>query len=83
LTQEGHDDYPLLVIDQSFVPSRADEQRGDYMAAGSYGQMIYVNPVTRTVIAHQGVMADITMEYVDIYRAFMAFRQTAEHLASS
>lgn len=77
----GHDDYPLLLWKQAFVPCHVDEQRGDYMAAGSYGQIIYVHPETRTVVAHQGVFADITTEYIDLYRLFMAFRQIAESSA--
>lgn len=78
----GHDDYPLTCWEQAFVPNSLDAQAGDYMAAGSYGQIIYVNPATRTVVAHQGIHRDITTEYIDLYRAFMAFRAISEHLAS-
>jgi CubicO group peptidase (beta-lactamase class C family) len=79
----GADDYPLLVLDQAFIPSARGQQEGDYMAAGSFNQLIYVHPGTRTVIAHQGVGRDITMEYVDMYRAFMAFRQIGHHLSNT
>lgn len=77
----GHDDYPLVCWDQAFIPCRPDDQRGDFMAAGSYGQIIYVDPPTRTVIAHQGVFADITTEYIDLFRCFMLFRQIAAALS--
>lgn len=77
----GHDDYPLVCWEQAFVPCRAEDQRGDFMAAGSYGQIIYVDPSTRTVIAHQGVFADITTEYIDLFRCFMLFRQIATTLS--
>jgi CubicO group peptidase (beta-lactamase class C family) len=77
----GHDDYPLVPLNQTFVPNNLADQRGDYMAAGSWGQMIYVDPRHATVIAHQGVCADITTEYIDMTRAFFAFRQISEELA--
>ena len=51
------------------------------MAAGSYGQLIYVNPAANVVVAHQGIGRDITTEYIDMHRAFMAFRQIAASLA--
>jgi CubicO group peptidase (beta-lactamase class C family) len=79
----GHDDYPLMCWQQSFVPSTPDEQRGDYMAAGSYGQLIYVDPASRVVVAHQGIGRDITTEYIDMHRAFMAFRQIAASLTDA
>lgn len=79
----GHDDYPLVPVNQVFVPNTLADQRGDYMAAGSWGQMIYVDPRHATVIAHQGICADVTTEYVDMTRAFFAFRQIAEELAQS
>lgn len=77
----GHDDYPLLVFEQAFVPSTWEQQDGDFMAAGSYNQFIYVHPGTRTVVAHQGVGYDISTEYIDMHRAFMAFRQIGQHLS--
>jgi CubicO group peptidase (beta-lactamase class C family) len=77
----GHDDYPLVCWQQSFIPSTAAEQQGDYMAAGSYGQLIYVNHDASVVVAHQGIGRDISMEYTDMHRAFMAFRQISEYLA--
>ena len=80
LTMDGHDDYPLVCWDQAFIPNNVQDQAGDFMAAGSYGQFIYVNPSTSTVIAHHGIHRDITTEYVDMYRAFMAFRQISEDL---
>ena len=77
----GHDDYPLLCWEQAFVPCHAADHQGDFMAAGSYGQIIYVDPAANTVIAHQGVFADITTEYIDLFRCFMLFRQIAAALA--
>jgi hypothetical protein len=62
--------------------SLAAQHEGDYMAAGSYNQPIDVHPGTHTVVAHQGVGRDITMEYLDMHRAFMAFRQIGHHLAN-
>lgn len=79
----GHDDYPLVCWQQSFIPSTAAEQQGDYMAAGSYGQLIYVNSVRKVVVAHQGIGRDITTEYIDMHRAFMAFRQIADALSDA
>ena len=79
----GHDDYPLVVWEQAFLPNNLEDQAGDYMAAGSYGQLIYVNPAARTVVAHQGIGADITTEYIDMYRLFMAFRQMSGDLAGT
>jgi CubicO group peptidase (beta-lactamase class C family) len=79
----GHDEYPLVCFNQVFVPNRLDEQRGDYMGAGSFGQVIYVNPERKTVIAHHGIFADITTEYIDIHRLFMAFRQISDQVAST
>ena len=77
----GHEDYPLVVWNQGFIPNSLQAQAGDYMAAGSYGQLIYVNPETRTVVAHQGIDPDITTEYIHMYRLFMAFRQMSVALA--
>jgi CubicO group peptidase (beta-lactamase class C family) len=77
----GHDDYPLVPLNQTFVPNNLADQRGDFMAAGSWGQIIYVDPRHGTVIAHQGVCADITTEYIELTRAFFAFRQISESLA--
>ncbi len=79
----GHDDYPLVCWQQSFVPSTAAEQHGDYMAAGSYGQLIYVNSGSKVVVAHQGIGRDISTEYIDMHRAFMAFRQIADALTDT
>jgi CubicO group peptidase (beta-lactamase class C family) len=79
----GHDDYPLVCWQQSFVPSTVAEQQGDYMAAGSYGQLIYVHTDLEVVVAHQGIGRDITTEYIDMHRAFMAFRQIAAALTDT
>jgi CubicO group peptidase (beta-lactamase class C family) len=78
----GHDDYPLIPVNQTFVPNNVADQRGDYMAAGSWGQIIYVDPRHETVIAHHGICADITTEYIELTRAFFAFRQISEELAT-
>lgn len=78
----GHDDYPLVCWQQSFIPCHAEEQEGDYMAAGSYGQFIYVNHEANVVVAHQGIGRDISSEYIDMHRAFMAFRQISHFLAN-
>lgn len=79
--REGYDDYPLLCWNQSFIPSDGGQAQGDYMAAGSYGQLIYVNPARSVVIAHHGIYPDIATEYVEMYRHFHLFRTIAHGLA--
>lgn len=81
-SKPGHDGYPLVPWNQAFVPSHIEDQQGDFMAAGSFGQIIYVNPKRKTVIAHHGVCADITTEYIDLHRLFMAFRQISDDVGS-
>ena len=72
--------YPVTVWEQAFVPNTLEAQDGDYMAAGSFNQIIYVSPRTRTVVAHHGISADITTEYIDMFRLFMAFREIGHSL---
>lgn len=76
----GADAYPVTVWEQAFVPNTLEAQDGDYMAAGSFNQIIYVSPRTRTVVAHHGITADITTEYIDMFRLFMAFREIGHSL---
>ncbi len=76
----GAHDLPLLLSDQVFVPHDPDLQAGDFMAAGTYGQAVYVNPRAGTVIAHHGIDADVSTEYIDFFRLFMACRQIASDL---
>jgi len=80
LSAPGADAYPVTVWEQAFVPNTLEAQDGDYMAAGSFNQIIYVSPRTRTVVAHHGVTADITTEYIDMFRLFMAFREIGHSL---
>lgn len=77
----GVDAYPLVPWNQSFVSSKREDSEGDFMACGSYGQILYANPEKRTAIAVQSVYPDIVNEYPEMYRQFMACRQIADELA--
>jgi CubicO group peptidase (beta-lactamase class C family) len=75
---DGSQNDAVLSWYQVFVPSSADQNEGDYMASGSYGQNIYVNNRTRTVIVTHSMYPDILTEEADMYRHFMAFRTVAD-----
>jgi len=79
----GADAWVLVPWMQSFVSSDAGEAAGDFMACGSYGQIIYANPKKRTAIAVQSMYPDISNEYPDMYRQFIACRQIASELDRS
>ena len=76
----GNNDYPLISWNQAFIPSDPDQNRGDFSALGTLGQFIYVNPDSETVIAHQGIYPDVSIEYIEIYKHFWAFRAIIDHL---
>jgi CubicO group peptidase (beta-lactamase class C family) len=66
---------------QVFVPSDPALAEGDYMAAGSYGQNIYVNNATQTVIATHSMYEDILVEESEMFRHLMAFRAISKKLS--
>ncbi|WP_183138848.1 serine hydrolase domain-containing protein [Pseudomonas syringae group genomosp. 3] len=66
---------------QVFVPSDPAIDEGDYMASGSYGQNIYVNTKTQTVIATQSLYENILVEEGDMFRHLMAFRAISKFLS--
>lgn len=78
----GVDAYPLVPWNQAFVSSRRKDSEGDFMACGSYGQILYAHPRLNTAIAVQSVYPDIVSEYPEMYRQFMACRQIANELAA-
>lgn len=65
---------------QVFVPSDPSQNRGDYMACGSYGQNIYVNPACNVVIATHSMYPNIWTEEAEMFKHFFAFRAIAESL---
>ena len=66
---------------QVFVPSDEALNEGDYMASGSFGQNIYVNRKSRTVVVTHSMYADVLTEEAEMYRHFMAFRAIARAAA--
>jgi CubicO group peptidase (beta-lactamase class C family) len=79
----GADAWVLVPWMQSFISADPRDAVGDFMACGSYGQIIYANPAMRTAIAVQSVYRDIAVEYADMYRQFIACRQIAEALGNA
>lgn len=78
---EGSQNDAVLNWYQVFVPSDQDLDEGDYMASGSYGQNIYVNTKTKTVIASHSMYDDILVEEAEMFRHFMAFRAISKYLS--
>jgi len=60
---------------QFFVPV---DGYGDYAAVGSYGQIIYVNPSTNSVVVTQSVNPNIDNEDVTLDEQFFVFRHLSE-----
>ena len=60
---------------QAFVPF---DGYGDFAAYGTYGQVIYVNAKTRTVVVSHSVNPDIDNELTTMEEQFYAFRWIAE-----
>jgi hypothetical protein len=51
---------------------------GDYAAVGSFGQILYVNPNTNSVIATQSANPDVDNEDVTLDEQFFVFRRVSE-----
>ncbi|MEM7214245.1 MAG: serine hydrolase [Pseudomonadota bacterium] len=70
---------------QWWIPSKSVENGGDFMARGIYGQFIYINPRTRTVIvrnaANRNFRAPVTGDLIPVDIHTEMFRAIAQHVS--